>query len=96
MHRIGRTGRCGNLGRATSFFCGNSDFKIAPDLVFILKNAGQSVPNFLTKVNTKPVTTGGVTAVDTKKKKFTVGDDFCSKKAYEEDEDDDDDDWGRF
>lgn len=48
VHRIGRTGRVGNLGKATSFFDEENDGGIAPGLVKILANAGQEVPEFLT------------------------------------------------
>lgn len=37
VHRIGRTGRCGNLGKATSFFSADSDQDLAANLVRILK-----------------------------------------------------------
>lgn len=47
VHRIGRTGRVGNNGRATSFFDPESDSAIAADLVNILEGAGQEVPDFL-------------------------------------------------
>lgn len=49
VHRIGRTGRVGNLGKATSFFDAESNFdkEVAPALVKILKEAGQEVPEFL-------------------------------------------------
>lgn len=36
VHRIGRTGRCGNLGKATSFYSNDSDGGIAKALVKIL------------------------------------------------------------
>ncbi|KAH2929501.1 hypothetical protein KXW73_007491 [Aspergillus fumigatus] len=46
IHRIGRTARIGNEGLATSFYNDkNSD--IAPDLVKILIETGQKVPDFL-------------------------------------------------
>ncbi|GFG25183.1 ATP-dependent RNA helicase ded1 [Aspergillus udagawae] len=46
IHRIGRTARIGNEGLATSFYNDrNSD--IAPDLVKILIESGQKVPDFL-------------------------------------------------
>jgi hypothetical protein len=37
VHRIGRTGRVGNLGRATSFFDENnsSDMSLKPDLLYV-------------------------------------------------------------
>ena len=47
VHRIGRTGRVGNNGRATSFFDPDGDAGIATDLVNILEGAGQQVPDFL-------------------------------------------------
>ncbi|XP_058986055.1 ATP-dependent RNA helicase vasa isoform X1 [Musca domestica] len=47
VHRIGRTGRVGNNGRATSFFDPENDTAIAGDLVKILEGAGQEVPDFL-------------------------------------------------
>lgn len=37
VHRIGRTGRCGNLGKATSFYFHDTDFALAPSLARILK-----------------------------------------------------------
>ncbi|XP_049286817.1 ATP-dependent RNA helicase vasa [Anopheles funestus] len=47
VHRIGRTGRVGNKGRATSFYEPEADRAMASDLVKILTQAGQSVPDFL-------------------------------------------------
>ncbi|XP_058818928.1 ATP-dependent RNA helicase vasa-like [Topomyia yanbarensis] len=47
VHRIGRTGRVGNKGRATSFYDPENDSPIAPGLVKILTQAGQEVPDFL-------------------------------------------------
>lgn len=44
---VGRTARVGNLGRATSFFCSETDFKIAPALVKALNSAGREVPDYL-------------------------------------------------
>ena len=43
----GRTARVGNLGRATSLFCSETDFKIAPGLVKVLNSAGREVPDYL-------------------------------------------------
>ncbi len=50
VHRIGRTGRCGNLGKAISFFDDSSDNdrKLARPLVRILTQAQQAVPDWLT------------------------------------------------
>lgn len=36
VHRIGRTGRCGNLGKATSFYSHDSDSALVKSLVRIL------------------------------------------------------------
>lgn len=47
VHRIGRTGRLGNKGHATTFFCVEENSDVAGDLVKILKEAGQKVPDFL-------------------------------------------------
>lgn len=47
VHRIGRTGRVGNSGRATSFFDPDQDRAIAGDLIKILEGSGQEVPDFL-------------------------------------------------
>merc|ERR1712176_866855 len=46
VHRIGRTGRAGNVGTATSFF-NNRNGKIARELVDLLAEAGQDVPGWL-------------------------------------------------
>jgi len=47
VHRIGRTGRMGNLGKATSFFDAESDAEIAGPLVKLLSDAGTDVPDWL-------------------------------------------------
>lgn len=47
VHRIGRTGRVGNCGKATSFYQEDEDVTLCPDLVRILEQAGQPVPDFL-------------------------------------------------
>ncbi|XP_060518718.1 ATP-dependent RNA helicase vasa isoform X2 [Cylas formicarius] len=47
VHRIGRTGRVGNRGKATSFYDSSSDGALAGSLANILKQAGQEVPDFL-------------------------------------------------
>ena len=36
VHRIGRTGRCGNLGKATSFYTHDQDAPLVKSLVRIL------------------------------------------------------------
>lgn len=46
VHRIGRTGRAGNVGKAVSFFT-DKNMNIARDLLEILKEANQEIPSFL-------------------------------------------------
>ena len=46
VHRIGRTGRVGNVGLATAFF-NRSNKNIARELVELLKEAKQDVPHWL-------------------------------------------------
>lgn len=46
VHRIGRTARIGNKGRATSFYNDRNE-DIAEDLVKILVESKQAVPDFL-------------------------------------------------
>lgn len=47
VHRIGRTGRVGNKGRATTFYNPEKDSNLAGALVKILKEVEQPVPDFL-------------------------------------------------
>lgn len=49
VHRIGRTGRAGNVGTATAFFNRNNK-NIVRELYDILKEANQEVPRFLDDV----------------------------------------------
>ncbi|XP_076298871.1 ATP-dependent RNA helicase vasa [Lasioglossum baleicum] len=53
VHRIGRTGRVGNRGRATSFFDPEDDSSLRGDLVRILKQANQPVPDWMVCGNSK-------------------------------------------
>jgi len=46
VHRIGRTGRVGNRGKATSFYDPENNSGVVNDLVKILTQAGQTVPDF--------------------------------------------------
>ncbi|XP_078353924.1 uncharacterized protein LOC144638600 isoform X11 [Oculina patagonica] len=50
VHRIGRTGRIGNKGRATSFFQPGKDERLARSLVKVLSEAYQEVPEWLEQV----------------------------------------------
>jgi probable ATP-dependent RNA helicase DDX4 len=50
VHRIGRTGRCGNLGKATTFFDSDRDAELARGLVNVLSGAQQEVPDWLDEI----------------------------------------------
>ncbi|XP_063312969.1 probable ATP-dependent RNA helicase DDX4 isoform X1 [Pelobates fuscus] len=52
VHRIGRTGRCGNTGKAISFFdpANQEDVAVARSLVKVLTDAHQEVPPFLEEI----------------------------------------------
>ncbi|KAM4808337.1 putative ATP-dependent RNA helicase DDX4 [Rhinophrynus dorsalis] len=50
VHRIGRTGRCGNTGKAISFFDPDQDRGIASRLVRVLTDAHQVVPVWLEEI----------------------------------------------
>ena len=47
VHCIGRTGRLGNTGRAISFYDSTADTGLAAELVTILGEARQEVPDWL-------------------------------------------------
>uniref|UniRef100_A0A8V0YPY3 RNA helicase n=1 Tax=Gallus gallus TaxID=9031 RepID=A0A8V0YPY3_CHICK len=47
VHRIGRTGRCGNTGKAVSFFDDQSDGHLVQSLLKVLSEAQQEVPVWL-------------------------------------------------
>lgn len=47
MHRIGRTGRSGNKGLATTFINKSCDDSILLDLKHLLMEARQPIPDFL-------------------------------------------------
>ncbi|KAJ9576018.1 hypothetical protein L9F63_007118 [Diploptera punctata] len=49
VHRIGRTGRVGNSGKATSFYDPEQDAHLAKDLIKILQQANQEIPPWLEK-----------------------------------------------
>lgn len=50
VHRIGRTGRAGNVGIATSFFNRNSK-NLVKDLIALLTEANQEIPDFLVRMS---------------------------------------------
>lgn len=49
VHRIGRTGRAGELGEAVTFWNPDYDKECTPALCKIARNAGQVVPEWLAK-----------------------------------------------
>lgn len=52
VHRIGRTGRVGNKGKATTFYDPENDSAIAGEIVRILTQAEQPIPEFLGSTGT--------------------------------------------
>jgi len=58
IHRIGRTGRIGNKGKATTFFNRGKDDPLARSLVKILSDAEQVVPEWLEEVAESALGTG--------------------------------------
>ncbi|CAC5419578.1 DDX4 [Mytilus coruscus] len=59
VHRIGRTGRCGNVGKSTSFYTDDSDGGIAKALLRILADAQQEVPIWLEEYAKSSQSTAG-------------------------------------
>ncbi|KAI7902656.1 P-loop containing nucleoside triphosphate hydrolase protein [Cokeromyces recurvatus] len=53
VHRIGRTGRAGNTGLATTFFTNENRF-LSSSLVKLLKDANQKVPDWLIHMSESP------------------------------------------
>lgn len=47
VHRIGRTGRAGHVGRAISFYEENRDRELLPQLIEILTEAKQPIPDWM-------------------------------------------------
>ncbi|KAF6260407.1 P-loop containing nucleoside triphosphate hydrolase protein [Scenedesmus sp. NREL 46B-D3] len=52
VHRIGRTGRAGKTGTAVTFFVGNNDKQRAGELINVLREAKQKVPESLLSFGT--------------------------------------------
>ncbi|CAK9439216.1 uncharacterized protein LODBEIA_P34400 [Lodderomyces beijingensis] len=58
VHRIGRTGRAGNVGIATAFFNRNNR-NIVKGMIDLLSEANQEMPDFLTKIARESAFGGG-------------------------------------
>ncbi|NXI69819.1 DDX4 helicase, partial [Anseranas semipalmata] len=67
VHRIGRTGRCGNTGKAISFFDNGSDGHLAQSLVKVLSDAQQEVPVWLEEIAFSVQRANVFTSVNTQK-----------------------------
>ena len=73
VHRIGRTGRMGNLGLATSFFNGKNS-NLVRDLVSLLIEANQELPPWLDDMFTDSRHSGGGSRRTTNPKgRFSAG-----------------------
>merc|ERR1712228_684913 len=59
VHRIGRSGRVGNLGKATSFFDAEQDAEVASAVVQMLAATGIAVPDWLAEAGENAGSGGG-------------------------------------
>jgi ATP-dependent RNA helicase DDX52/ROK1 len=55
IHRIGRTGRAGRKGLAVTFFTSN-DVVHLRTIANVIRNSGQEVPEWMTKIPRRPTT----------------------------------------
>lgn len=68
VHRIGRTGRAGHTGRAISFYDEERDREMLPQLVEILKEVKQEIPDWMESAGSfgsAPTITGAADSWDT-------------------------------
>ncbi|XP_019384631.1 PREDICTED: ATP-dependent RNA helicase DDX3X isoform X1 [Crocodylus porosus] len=72
VHRIGRTGRVGNLGLATSFF-NERNINITKDLLDLLVEAKQEVPSWLENMAYEQLHKGGGSRGRSKSSRFSGG-----------------------
>jgi len=54
VQRIGRTGRMGNEGRATSFYVDETDRQLSKDLISVLNGVQQEIPDWLLEESKLP------------------------------------------
>eukprot|EP00093_Oithona_nana_P010207 10207.XXX_366939_369038_1 [CDS] Oithona nana genome sequencing. len=80
VHRIGRTGRVGNKGKATSFYDPEHDSDVGGAVIKILSECQQEVPDFLADAGMGG-STGGFGGVD-----IRSGQDSVSANAADEDD----------
>jgi len=73
-HRIGRTGRIGNTGLATSFF-NERDEELGPQLVMTLLETRQKIPDFLEQHVPEGFAADGTDAGDIAQLKFDADSD---------------------
>lgn len=59
VHRIGRTGRSEAVGTAYTFISNDLNYKQAKDLIAVLEEANQHVPDELRALAVKPPPSGG-------------------------------------
>ncbi|TNN32141.1 putative ATP-dependent RNA helicase DDX4 [Liparis tanakae] len=71
VHRIGRTGRCGNTGKAVSFYDPDTDAQLARSLVTVLSKAQQEVPSWLEE---SAFSSGGAAGFNPSRKGFASTD----------------------
>ncbi|XP_060752144.1 probable ATP-dependent RNA helicase DDX4 [Tachysurus vachellii] len=95
VHRIGRTGRCGNTGRAVSFFDPEPDTPLARSLVKVLSGAQQEVPSWLEEI---AFSAHGTTGFNPRGKVFAStdtrrGESFLKNQTPQPAADADDEDW---
>jgi len=97
VHRIGRTGRVGNMGRASSFYDPEDDAQMAQNLVKVLVESNQEVPDWLQKEGERQSMSGsyggfgGYSGKDIRQKnkyESSLGQPFATKQSepLEEDE----------
>ncbi|XP_075185038.1 putative ATP-dependent RNA helicase DDX4 isoform X3 [Anomaloglossus baeobatrachus] len=103
VHRIGRTGRCGNIGKAISFFDkrGDDDQRICQDLVKVLTDAHQEVPPWLEEIafsahgmSSYNPTSSNFRSVDSRKRGGGLQNDGFGSSGFSQPAAQEEEDWG--